>query len=303
MLDYIDNMLRQLFITKVPGITSPLQVRFQPPDDDWRTYVSTLGKLALNVYMVEMKENREMRLSGRTRTATGATFTETLLPRYVDVHYLITAWDPAPPSPAVEPNIVEHELLWDATSALMDADPLDPTNIYSPLPLPAGFPTLIQNAELPTTILPPEGFGKHAEFWGTMPGNSNPWRPSVLLIVTLPVTLSPAGPYWMVTTRITQYDPPGGGSGQPELRAEIGGTVYDATVVPPTPVAGASVSIFTTSGVQLASTTTDSQGRFIFSFLRPGNYQLQFADPSYPVPPPRNITVPSPTGEYNLQFT
>jgi hypothetical protein len=43
MLDYIDNMLRQRFITTVPGITSPLQVRFQPPDEDWRTYVSTLG--------------------------------------------------------------------------------------------------------------------------------------------------------------------------------------------------------------------------------------------------------------------
>jgi hypothetical protein len=301
MLDYIDNMLRQLFVTKVLGITSPLQVRFQPPDDDWRTYVSTLGQLALNVYLVEMKENREMRLSGRTRTVNGGSITETPLPRYVDVHYLITAWDPATPQPGVEPNIVEHGLLWDATSALMDADPLDPTEIYAPSLLPAGFPPIIAAAELPTTVLPPEGFGKHAEFWGTMPGNNNPWRPSVLLILTLPVTLLPYATYPMVTTRITEYDSPGG-SGQ-ELWAEIGGTVSNATVFPAVPVAGASVTIFNSDGVQLAATTTDSNGRFIFNLLRPGNYQLHFAAQSFPIPPPRNITIPSPTGEYNLQFT
>lgn len=305
MLDYIDNMLRQLFITKVPGITSPLQVRFQPPDDDWRTYVSTLGELALNVYMIELKENRELRMSGRSRTVNSpvigvGSITETPLPRFVDVHYFITAWDPATASPGVEPTVVEHELLWGVTAALMDADPLTPNQIYTTLPL--GFPALIEAAEIPTTILPPDGFAKHAEFWGTMPGNFHPWRPAVVLILTLPVTLPPFGTFPMVTTRITEYDPPSG-SGAPERWAEIGGVVYNTTVTPAVTVPGASVAIFDTSGVKLNSTTTDPQGRFIFNLLRPGDYQLQFAAPSFPVPPPRNITVPSPTGEYNLQFT
>jgi hypothetical protein len=302
MLDYIDNMLRQLFITKVPTITDPLQVRFQPPDDDWRTYVNTLQKPALNVYLVEMRENRMMRLTGRTPTLNGSSITVTPLPRYVDVHYLITAWDKATPHPAVEPNIVEHELLWGVTSALMDADPLDPTEIYAGSPLPAGFPALIENAELPTTVLPPEGFGKHAEFWGTMPGNNNPWRPAVILILTMPVTLPPYATYPMVTTRITEYEV-AGSSGDMELWAEIGGTVTDATVTPPVLVQGASVAIFNASGLQLASTTTDSLGRFVFNLLRTGNYQLEFSAPSHPAAPPRSITVPSPTGEYNLQFT
>ena len=132
MLDYIDNMLRQLFITRVPGITSPLQVRFQPPDDDWRGYVSTMAQVALNVYMVELKENRELRMAGRTRDVDQGFVTETPLPRYVDVLYIITAWDPAKPQPGVEPTIVEHELLWGVTAALMDADPLDPRQIYFP---------------------------------------------------------------------------------------------------------------------------------------------------------------------------
>lgn len=302
MLDSIDNMLRQLFITKVPSISSPMQVRFQPPDDDWRTYVSTLGQVALNVYMTELRENREMRSCGRIRQTSQGVVNEKPLPRYIDVHYLITAWDPATAQPAVEPTIVEHELLWNVSVALMDADPLTPTRIYFPLPLPPGFPALIQDAELPTLILPPDGFGKHAEFWGTMPGQNHPWRPSVILVLTLPMTqpVIASGP--MVTTRITQYRVAPAGSGI-EMWAEIGGTVFDATVIPPAEMPGVWVAIVDAGGTQLASTTTDSQGRFIFNQLRPGNYQLRFVSPNRPAQPPRNITVPSPTGEYNLQFT
>src|SRR5271169_163234 len=109
MLDYIDNMLRHLFITTVPKITLLQQVRFQPPDDDWRTYVSTLDQLALNVYLIELKENRELRSCGRIREVIAGKISEKQLPRWVDVHYLITAWGPGiPQHPAVEPTIAEH---------------------------------------------------------------------------------------------------------------------------------------------------------------------------------------------------
>lgn len=392
MLDYIDNMLRQFLITQVPGIASPLQVRFQPPDDDWRTYVSTLGKVALNVYLIELKENRELRSCGRLRELTGGVISEKQMPRWIDAHYFITAWDPATPQPAVEPVIVEHELLWNTASALMDAGALIPTKIYAPNPLPVGFPALIENTELPATVLPADGFGKHAEFWGTMPGQNHPWRPAVLLIVSLPVSQPVISVSHMVTTRITYYGPLAGGgrsslastlaatlpltAGQtvigvtlpagltvaqlaqefptgwpvtvsdgttnevvtiasfalvagaaqviigapglansytaqttitlgaaPDVWAEIGGTVSDATVAPPVPVPGANVSLVTSSGEALMIATTDSQGRFIFNTLRPGNYQLQFSASGHPAAVPRNITVPSPTGEYNLQFT
>lgn len=72
--------------------------------------------VALNVYMVEMRENRQMRSCGRIREINLGLVTEKPLPRYVDCQYLITAWDPAPATPAVEPTIVEHELLWGVTS-------------------------------------------------------------------------------------------------------------------------------------------------------------------------------------------
>lgn len=135
-----------------------------------------------------------------------------------------------------------------------------------------------------------------------MPGNNHPWRPAILLIVTLPVTLPVIATAPMVTTRITEYRISTSAGGV-EMWAEIGGTVFDATVSPPAEVPGAWVAIDDTGGIQLATTTTDNQGRFIFNLLRPGAYQLQFAATGHPPPPPRSITVPSPTGEYNLQFT
>ena len=202
----------------------------------------------------------------------------------------------------MEPTIVEHQLLWGTAAALMDADPLTPTNIYAPNPVPAGFPALIQNAELPTTILPRDGFAKHAEFWGTMPGKYHPWRPAVILVLTLPVTLPPFGTFPMVTTLITEYTSTVSATGL-EVLADIGGTVFDGTVPPPAPpVPGATVEILNVGGASLGSTTSDSQGRFSFTALSPGNYQLQFSATGYAAQT-RNITVPSPTGEYNLTFT
>jgi hypothetical protein len=105
----------------------------------------------------------------------------------------------------------------------------------------------------------------------------------------------------MVTTRITEYrlSP---SNANVEIWAEIGGTVYDATVSPPAEVPGAWVAIDDPNNVQLANTTTDNQGRFIFNLLRPGNYRLRFVAAGHPPALPRSITVPSPTGEYNLQF-
>ena len=36
MIDHLDKLLRKLFTTRIDEITSDAQVRFQPPDEDWR---------------------------------------------------------------------------------------------------------------------------------------------------------------------------------------------------------------------------------------------------------------------------
>jgi len=302
MIDALDNTLRHLFLSNIPVLTSEAQVRFQPPDENWRHDVVNLNQMALNVYLVELRENRRMRSNGRHYSVSEGIVTSRGLPRQLDCHYLITAWSPAKPGPMVEPTIDEHLLLYQTTAVLMQADPIQPRKIYAPLPPPASYPQIFIDEELPTSIVPPEGFPKYAEFWGTMHGHDHPWKPAVYLVVTLPVVLDSRIEGPMVTTRITEYRQ--SNTLEPvEMWAEIGGTVYDATVSPPAVVPGTWVAIFEPSGAEVASTTTDNNGRFIFNLLRPGNYQLQFVSSSYPAAPPRNITVPSPTGEYNLQFT
>ena len=40
MIHLLDNLLRQLFIEQIAELTNDTQVRFQPPDADWRTFVA-----------------------------------------------------------------------------------------------------------------------------------------------------------------------------------------------------------------------------------------------------------------------
>ena len=165
MLPHLDNLLRHLFLAQVPGITSEEQVRFQPPDQDWRMFVSGLGvQNALNIYLVELRENRKLRTNERVREIQNGIAIDTPAPRRIDCHYLITAWSPASVTTSIEPTIDEHALLYDVTAVLMNHECLVPRKVYAPDPLPAGFPELIADVELPMTILPVESFPKYPEF-------------------------------------------------------------------------------------------------------------------------------------------
>ena len=232
MLDYIDNMLRQLFITQVPGIISPLQVRFQPPDDDWRTYVSTLGKLALNVYMIELKENREMRSSGRTRDVNLGIVSETPLPRYrrcaLSHHGMGSAGHPSGGG-------TNHRRARAAVGRDGRADGRRSAYYRKDL-LSDRAADRLSGADRkcgdPDDDYPARRIRQARRVLGHDAGHNHPWRPAVLLILTLPVTLPVIEVSPMVTTRITEYRLSTSLSGV-ELWAEIGGTVFDANVLPP----------------------------------------------------------------------
>ncbi len=300
MLAHLDNLLRHLFITQVPSITSEDQVRFQPPDQEWRGVVSNLGvRNALNVYLVDMRENRKLRSNERVREIDNGTAHDTPAPLRMDCHYLITAWSPARVTAAIEPALDEHELLYEVTSALMDRPSLVPREVYAPDPLPAGFPDLIADSELPATLLPVEGFPKYAEFWGTM-GNIHPWKPAVYLVVTIPVALQKENAGSLVTTRITEYRQSGLAE-TAEVTIQIGGTVLDTSVNPSRPVPAAWVRLETTLNEPLQTTEANVLGRFTFNSLSPRKYRLRVSVAGLGEKI-RDVDVPSPTGEYNVQF-
>lgn len=307
MIDHFNNLLRHLFMMRVthlrPTPADPpgppnnnvleTQVRFEPPDDDWRQHVSGLGtRQALNIYLADLRENRKLRSNERVRSFDNGSINETPAPRRIDCHFLITAWSPATAAAAVEPALDEQALLYEVTGVLMQSEPLVASKVYGPDPLPATFPEAIADAELPTAILPVEGFPKYAEFWGTM-GLNHRWKPAVYLVVTLPVILQTAIAGPMVTTRITEYRRTGE-SETAEVWVQIAGTVFKPDGQP-----AAEAWVRLEPGAHMAITGAD--GRFTFIHLRSGDYQLRarargFDEVSEP------IQVPSPGGGYDVQL-
>lgn len=303
MIDFLDNTLRHLFVKSQVITNGDTQVGFEPPSDDWRNSVKNLTvngepANALNVYLADLRENRVLRSNERSRDLQNGVITETPAPRRVDCHYLISAWSPAAASDTVEPTVEEHALLYKATAALMNAEPFVPRQIYSPDPQPAGFPSVIWDSQLPSVVLPPEGFPKLAEFWGAT--KTVHWKPTIYLIVTLPVIMpsTVAGP--MVTTRITEYRM--SGSSRTEMSIQIGGTILSGT--PPQPVNGAWVELQDNTGKPISSTTTDTDGdgHFTFGGLQEGDYALRVRAQGFKEAIAK-IHVPATSGNYDVQLS
>jgi len=299
VIDALDHLLRQLFRSRLPAVlTTDDQVRFQPPDNDWRTYVGTLSGIALNIYLVTLAENTELRSNGRVREVAGGQVLETRAPRRIDCQYLITAWSPVSASSPFEPTLDEHALLYQVTSVLMNAEPLVPSRIYAPDPLPAGFPVEIADAELPSLILAADAFSKtaEAEFWGSVEWR---WKPGIYVTITLPVPFDSqiAGPPVLTSIARTREI---GGVAAAEERIQIGGQVLAGAT--PAPVAGAWVRLQTPAGAALRTVAADAQGRFTFAGLTAGAYNLRVRATGF-AEAARAITIPSTTGGYDVHLS
>ena len=136
MIHLLDELLQRLFVNEIAEITALGQVRFQPPDQDWRSLIGTITNAAgnvansLNVYLVDMRENRRLRTNERERVAQGTEIFERPPPRRVDCHYLISAWSPATVTPGLDPTAEEHALLAEVARVLGEHDELNPVAIY-----------------------------------------------------------------------------------------------------------------------------------------------------------------------------
>jgi hypothetical protein len=130
VLDQVDELLRAVLLRDVPELTTSDQIRFQAPDDDWRTAVANLGRQALSVYLVDLRENKALRDREWQVVFDAGGPQREVGPMRVDCHYLISAWSPATVTPAIEPTLDEHALLYRVLAALANAEPLNPTRVY-----------------------------------------------------------------------------------------------------------------------------------------------------------------------------
>lgn len=310
MIDLLDMLLFRLLRRNVVELSGNGQVRFQPPDEDWRGMVPNITDVngnpanSLNVYLVELRENRRLRTNERERTVVGQDVYVRPPPRRVDCHYLISAWSPVQATPGIDPITDEHALLAEAARVLGARDVLDPAEICAasrPPNLPAiAVPPPLAGELLPLTLMPVEGFPKYAEFWGTM-GDKHRWKPCIYTVVTISLkdTLVRAGP--IVTTTITdtlQWGAPG----SVETRYHIGGQVLDAAV-PPVPVPLAWVELLDAAGVvRVQLTRANTDGRFVFANVAAGQYRLRASAQPQGTTNLRPIAVPEPAGNYDLHY-
>ncbi len=283
MIEQLDDVLRHLLTAELGLAVS--QVSFEPPNNDWRQQVA---QLSLNLHLVEITENRRLRSNEMIRELVDGQINERMGPTRLNCRYLVSAWNPLNVAIAVEPTLVEHRLLYEAAQVLLDASPLDAKAIYGGAGLPAGFPAEFAEIPLPTQVVPETSFAKLSDFWMRMDWV---WKAVIDLTVTIPV-LAPSRISGPPVSTIVEQMLAAGRPGSREEVVVIGGVVRNAAGQP---VAGAWVRL-----VELEQTTrSDAAGRFIFSGLNRGTYTLVSGGMGLSAPP-RTVTVPSQTGEYDL---
>jgi len=304
MLAQLDVLIRDVLVGQIAALTSNAQVRFQPPDAAFRADVVNLNAMALNAYLIDLRDNRRLRSNERLRTVdAGVVFTEQA-PSRMDCHYLISAWSPAQAGSGVEPTIDEHALLYETVTVLTLQGSLNPSRVYAPGSAAlALWPVSFRDVWLPTVVLTVDGHLKLAEFWSSMGADAR-WRPVAQLIVTLPIALvrELSGP--MVTTLAAEYRLRENGASDGTW-LYIGGQVLDTgTPLPdgsPSPVAGAWVRLETLTGVLVRRDVTDALGRFRLDQLRAAQYRLRTGAIGLGERT-RLVDVPTETGEYDMRF-
>jgi hypothetical protein len=301
VIDHVDSLLRHLLLTRIVDLVDENHVRFQPPDKDFRSFISNLQGPILNVYLLDLHENRTLYSNDRTRVPSAGAIRVLPAPRRIECHYLITAWSPSPATAAFDPTTSEHAVLYRVARALMNAEPFVPRQLFAPDPLPLNFPAEVADSELPTAVLW-EDFPKYAEFWGTM-GPGSAWRPGVHFRITVPVVQLEIELGPPVLNAAVNYGTTSAGSLGTLI--EIGGRLVDGGVPQadgsPSPLAAGWVELLNANSERLQWISTEQSGRFSIRRLRPGSYRIRGQGVGLS-PIERQVNVPSETGEYDLQY-
>jgi hypothetical protein len=307
MIDPAEQVLRDLLQSRVAALGGSLsQVGFEPPDDQWKGAVTAAGEERLNLYLHDVRENRSLRTNETRRVPQDGWFREEPPRPRLDCRYLVTAWSPAVAMPPlVEPTRDEHRLLADVAEVLLRHRALATAEVYEPMwsfpsnNTAASFPELAGD-ELPLEVAVPDGGAGFAEFWSTM---KVPSRPALHVTVTVPVILKRSErEFPMVTTVAADYLPVTAAAAVERLHT-LGGRVMGGS--PSGPVEGAWVRILGLAPPAVVAVsrrlTTGGDGRFVFSRLPAGQYELRAVAAGLGVLP-RQVVVPSETGEYDITF-
>lgn len=279
MLKEVDSLILKLLDTGWTTAPPPAKpgFSFTVPDEDWLTKVKAESTLRLNIYLYEVRENRDFhRAAWDNVTLPDSSVVLSQPPAYLDCYYLISAWSPAEDGAMASPTLDEHQVLSEAMRILFR----NPDVVPGAVGVAGGGP-VFQNAHVYLTVAPPQTPQVLNEFWSTM---KLPWRPAVLLIVTAPLDMLQDSPPSPVVTTLIQRFAVIGGAGVEEL-IDIGGLVLKAA--DQSPIAGATVARLDSTD----AVTTDAQGRFVFTGIQRGVHKFR-ASATAMTPQERDINIP-----------
>jgi len=258
-----------------PTLLKSADVSFETPDKNF-----VPGHVTVDLFLYDVKENRELRDPTPIIQKVGTSFIRRPPPVRVDCSYIVTAWSSqtGAAKTAEEHQLLAQVLLWLSRFPTLPAGALQgalATQLYPP-------PTMVAQMD------PNKNAG---DFWIAL---GIPPRPAFYLTVTIAFDLDLPTEAPLVTTTIAWYQQ----DADPLTREEwinIGGTLLDAAGHP-----------VTRAWVRLEPighmAETDEEGRFVFVKVKRGaNYLLRAGAPGKGETS-RNIEIPSPTGEYDLQL-
>ncbi len=272
----LQDLLRDSWIPAAFAELSNADVSFETPD---RNYAP--NQLTLNLFLYEVKENRELRenvMIQRPDAASG--FKLARPPLRLDCAYVATAWSTRNAAARIAE---EHELLGQAMQWLSRFGSIPAEHLVGSL-FASDVPTLLHVAQTD----PNRDAG---DFWMAM--GIAP-RAAFYVMTTIPMALDLELDVPIVTTLIARY-PNEDEPGKPFEFININGFVFDPGG---TPLSEAQVRIAPDD----ASTISDRTGRFTFRRLRRGvQYSVTAGKPGVGQAT-RQVEVPSLTGEYDVRI-
>ena len=280
MLQDLDATLKTLLDDAgAPQVVRDAEVSFKTPDKSF-----TPDKPTVDLFLYEVKENRELRDPEPLVERVGGTFVRRRPPLRVDCSYLVTAWVKDSGEDEIRK---EHELL-SSSLAWLSRFPTIPVPFLTDAMAGQPFPP-------PTLVAQTDGAQNSGEFWTAL---GIPPRSYFNLVVTIAVPLGvqvPEGPPVVTKDmRLLVKDEPT----SEERWFQIGGTVRRAAAPKP-PVPGATVVLVETGDTR----TTDALGRFSFSPLAAGAFNLKVTAAGF-AEKTRAVVVPGAAADaYDVELT
>jgi Pvc16 N-terminal domain/Carboxypeptidase regulatory-like domain len=278
MLHDLDATLRRILDDgAAPAELRNAEVDFRTPDRNFSVNLATV-----NLFLHQVKENRELRDPVPIVERLGTTFVRRQPPLRADCAYLVTTW--ANPNQAVVDRLVEeHRLLGQALVWFSRFPTIPQAFLQGPLATNQPFP-------LPVLVAQLDDNRDTGEFWtalGTSP------RPAFHLVVTVALDLAVSVDGPLVTTRATDFL--AGADAVAERLLQIGGRVLTPTGQG---VADALVDVLDT-GVR---TRSDEAGRYLLDRVPAGSHTLRVAAVGFQ-PKTQPLQVPDLPSGYEVTLT